>query len=176
METKILSRNGAGRSRRRRTDLIGSLGKLLFCLLLAGSFLLGPAPAQVARAASHACGCGDTAGLISAISAANATPAADTITLTAGCTYQLTGPHNTVDGANGLPSITSPITIAGNGATIVRATASPTPPLPHLSCQLQRRPDAEQPDGAQRQPAIVEQKRQARSSSPVEPSSTAAAR
>ena len=78
METKILSRIGAGRSQRRRTDLIGSLGKLLFCLLLAGSFVLGQAPAQVAHAASTTVGCGDSAGLIGAIQTANATAGADT--------------------------------------------------------------------------------------------------
>ena len=59
METKILSRIGAGRSQRRRTDLIGSFGKLLFCLLLALSFVLGQAPAQVAHAASITVGCGN---------------------------------------------------------------------------------------------------------------------
>ena len=123
METKILSRIGAGRSQRRRTDVIGSLGKLLFCLLLAGSFLLGQAPIQVARAAGFAVGCGDSAGLISAIQSANAAAGTDTITLAAGCTYTLIGVNNSVDGPNGLPDITSDITIEGNGATIKRAAA-----------------------------------------------------
>jgi predicted outer membrane repeat protein len=127
METKILPRIGAGRSQRRRTNVIGSISMLLFCLLFATSFLLGKSPVRVASAASRTVACGNTAGLIDAINDANATLEADTIALTIGCTYQLTGPHNTDEGANGLPSITSPITINGNGATIARATTSPTP-------------------------------------------------
>src|SRR5581483_7839023 len=35
-----------------------------------------------------------------------------------GCTYSLTSANNTTAGANGLPVISSPLTIIGNGATI----------------------------------------------------------
>lgn len=68
---------------------------------------------------------GDTAGLISAIEAANAIPDPDTICLAAGSTYTLTAAHNTQSGANGLPPITTDITIVGNGATITRDPAAP---------------------------------------------------
>lgn len=59
---------------------------------------------------------GDVAGLISAIEAANADPAADTIRLENG-TYTLTALY---DSNAGLPAIISPVTIEGNGATIRR--------------------------------------------------------
>jgi hypothetical protein len=44
----------------------------------------------------------------------------DTITLAPGATYPLTSPVSTLNGGIGLPDITSPITILGNGATVVR--------------------------------------------------------
>ncbi|MBI9044750.1 MAG: hypothetical protein JEZ06_09710 [Anaerolineaceae bacterium] len=59
--------------------------------------------------------------LILAINSANSTPATlDTISLSPGCTYELETEDNSIDGHNGLPSIVSPITIQGNGATIRR--------------------------------------------------------
>jgi len=103
-----------------------SIASALLCVMLAGSFLLGQPLAGVASAASRTVGCGNTASLISAINDANATPEPDTIALTAGCTYQLAAKHNDDDGGNGLPSITSPITIAGNGAKIVRTSTTAT--------------------------------------------------
>jgi hypothetical protein len=60
--------------------------------------------------------------LVSAITAANATPNGDTLSLSAGCTYTLTGADN---GHNGLPVISSSITVEGNGATITRAASAP---------------------------------------------------
>ncbi len=56
---------------------------------------------------------------------------ADTIQLSA-TNYQLTTVNNTVDGANGLPSITSTIIIEGNGATIERASSAPPFRLFHI--------------------------------------------
>jgi hypothetical protein len=53
---------------------------------------------------------------------------ADTIVLASGSTYTLTDAVDMTDGANGLPSITSQITINGNGATIRRD--------PSLTCTL----------------------------------------
>jgi hypothetical protein len=44
----------------------------------------------------------------------------DTISLPADAVMLFTAMHNSVDGANALPVITSPITIVGNGATLVR--------------------------------------------------------
>lgn len=57
---------------------------------------------------------------------------ADTIILTAGATYTLTEVDNTtarnsIEEPNGLPSVTSDITIRGNGATITRSSADGTP-------------------------------------------------
>lgn len=64
------------------------------------------------------------ADLIDAINTANATPGADTITLNASIVLSGT-PTFAANGENGLPSITSDITIIGNGASILRAGGSP---------------------------------------------------
>jgi hypothetical protein len=62
-------------------------------------------------AAEFSCAGGDFACLIGAITMANTNGEADTITLAAG-TYTLTTINNaTIDGSNGLPSITTPLTI-----------------------------------------------------------------
>ncbi|MEU6317140.1 hypothetical protein [Streptomyces sp. NPDC047009] len=62
--------------------------------------------------------------LVEAINTANASPGADTLRLARKCTYKLTSP-DTANPANGLPAITSEITIDGNGATITRAKSAP---------------------------------------------------
>lgn len=63
--------------------------------------------------------------LIWSINNANSNgPGTDTINLDPGCVYQLEVVDNTVDGNNGLPSITSSIVINGNGATVRRSTLS----------------------------------------------------
>ncbi|MBX0330345.1 right-handed parallel beta-helix repeat-containing protein [Oscillochloris sp. ZM17-4] len=87
-------------------------------------------PTGGARAAGPiAVGCvgtaGDVAGLISAISGANAAAGADTIALAAGCTYTLGAAHNSDGGPNGLPVIVDTLTIRGNGATIARSATAP---------------------------------------------------
>ena len=84
--------------------------------------LLAAAPAaQASTGVSVPCSgpAGGPAGLIAALSAANATGGA-TISLAAGCTYQLTAANNTSPtlGNNGLPVITSPITLNGSATTI----------------------------------------------------------
>ena len=58
--------------------------------------------------------------LIEAINSANEMPGADVIDLSAGCTYQITRIDNIdpIYRNNGLPVITSAITIDGHGATI----------------------------------------------------------
>jgi hypothetical protein len=63
--------------------------------------------------------------LIAAIKEANANGQTNTIRLAAG-TYTLTEVDNTTEGPNGLPSITSPLTITGAGAdtTIIERQAS----------------------------------------------------
>ena len=71
---------------------------------------------------------GDMAGLIAAINTANGNGQADAINLASGGTYTLTAVNNSgYYGATGLPVITSPITITGNGATIQRSSAVGTP-------------------------------------------------
>jgi hypothetical protein len=62
--------------------------------------------------------------LVLAINNANTNPGSDTIDLASSCVYELDVVDNTTDGNNGLPSITSPIVINGNGATIRRGTGA----------------------------------------------------
>jgi len=52
---------------------------------------------------------------------------ADTINLEHNEVYPLTEVHNNGDGPNGLPSVTSVITINGHGSTVSRSTAEGTP-------------------------------------------------
>ena len=80
-------------------------------------------PGDLLWAATFDVGC-DVDTLISAINEANANGVADVINLAPGCTYTLTAADNDTDCYNGLPSIISPITINGNGATIVRSSAA----------------------------------------------------
>jgi hypothetical protein len=64
--------------------------------------------------------------LIAGITAANATPEPDTLTLAAGKTFALERHNNVTDGANGLPVIApgEDLTVVGNGATIERKTST----------------------------------------------------
>jgi hypothetical protein len=116
--------------RQQSTSHTRRIGALLVALL---SSVLASCPA--AQAAEFACAAGDVACLITAIQAANANGEANAITLEAG-TYTLTAVDNTTDGANGLPSITSPLTIRGAGAertTIARAAGAPLFRLVHVT-------------------------------------------
>jgi probable HAF family extracellular repeat protein/predicted outer membrane repeat protein len=65
--------------------------------------------------------------LIDAINTANSTEEVDTLELSAGCTYTLTSAasNTSLNGPNGLPIVTSEITIIGNGATITRDSSAP---------------------------------------------------
>jgi hypothetical protein len=72
---------------------------------------------------------GDPHSLVLAIGFANLTGGSNVVQLGAGCTYTLTAPNNYWYGPDGLPAITSNITIAGNGATIARSQAAGTPPF-----------------------------------------------
>ena len=65
--------------------------------------------------------------LIDAIDDANADPNHTTIQLNGDCVYTLTQVNNTQNGANGLPLITTPITIVGNDAQIIRSDTQGTP-------------------------------------------------
>jgi hypothetical protein len=107
-------------------------GQILVILLgLLGSW-------QPCQAADFTCtstsGVGDVACLIAAINEANANGEANTITLAAG-TYTLTSVNNTTDGGNGLPSITSTLTLIGAGAeaTILARAATPEFRLVHVA-------------------------------------------
>ncbi len=74
--------------------------------------------------------------LIAKLNNANSNPAPSTLELAAGCTYTLTAVDNTATssfggstfdyGDNGLPQISTPITINGNGATIIRESSAPS--------------------------------------------------
>jgi hypothetical protein len=68
---------------------------------------------------------GGSAGLIAAITSANSS-GGGTINLAEECTYKLSSPNNTkpMIGANGLPVVTSRITIKGDRTTIRRKTAA----------------------------------------------------
>src|SRR6266446_10954226 len=81
----------------------------IVCVGLLVSLLSLAPPSQ---AADFACAAGDVACLIDAINTANANGEANTITLEAG-TSTLTAPDNDF---NGLPVITSTLTITGQGA------------------------------------------------------------
>src|SRR5262249_23627969 len=65
------------------------------------------------------CGAGDVPCLIDAINEANANGTKNTIRLDAG-TYTLTAVDNTPNNPNGLPSVTSTLTIRGAGADTTR--------------------------------------------------------
>ena len=103
-----------------------------FRLLLATLILLAITLACDLTTTSVDCNVPD---LIASINNANSNPAASTLDLAAGCTYTLTAIDNTATssfggsvfeyGDNGLPQISTPITINGNGATIIRASDAP---------------------------------------------------
>jgi hypothetical protein len=100
-------------------------------LLLLFAFVL-PHPLH---AAEFFCSSGDATCLIAAVNSANDTPEEDTIILGPGI-YALTTVDNDTDGANGLPSIRSTVTLRGAGAdrTIVeRDGAAPFFRLVHIA-------------------------------------------
>jgi hypothetical protein len=96
-------------------------------VLIGAGLLSALAMASPSAAAVFQCPAGDVACLIWAIEASNWTPEPNTLLLAAG-TYTLTAIQNWYDGANGLPPLTSVLTIVGAGAQstlIARATGSP---------------------------------------------------
>jgi hypothetical protein len=102
------------------------------CILAVfGAFL---AAAGTAQAATINVACGNTTALVNAITTANGTTAADTINVTgAPCGsgtsagFVLTTAAAPGSGGNdtGLPFVTQPLTIQGNGATIQRSSSAP---------------------------------------------------
>ncbi len=94
-------------------------------IFLSGGWVVGDV--SFAQAASFSISCGDTAGLITAINNANSNGQANIISLGLNCTYTLNAvDHTSSDGSNGLPDITSNLTVNGNNATITRNSGSPT--------------------------------------------------
>jgi hypothetical protein len=95
------------------------------CLLAAALVTYALAPHLVEARTFH-CGAGDVSCLIAAINEANTNgQKKNTIRLEAG-TFTLTAVDNMTDGPNGLPSVTSTLTIKGAGAetTIIERDAS----------------------------------------------------
>jgi len=97
--------------------------KKLLSLLISQALVV---PAQAAVFDIH---CGDVTQLINAINTANSNGEVNEINLNAdnqaNCVYPLTVADNTTDGANGLPSITSTITINGHQSAIRRQGSDP---------------------------------------------------
>jgi hypothetical protein len=87
---------------------------------LAPALLPGGAAATTFTA-SCAGGVGDPASLKAAIASANAAIGPDAVSLGAGCAYVLTDVDSYWYGPDGLPPISSEVTIEGHGATIARA-------------------------------------------------------
>ena len=117
--------------------LRNSILRTLTALLLAfvGSLL---ADNKTLYGAEFFCPSGDVTCLIAAINEANSTPPEeDTINLAAGV-YTLVAADNNVEGRNGLPSITSNITINGAGADVTIIERDPNLDLPVPSPFSQR--------------------------------------
>ena len=114
----------------RTFQLPDAIQRYLLCLVICVVLvLLAAHPTPVALAASVTLTTCNAAELITAIDTANADDAADTIDLLTGCTYSLTTINNSSEGfgSNGLPVITSDLTIVGHGATIARGSAGTIP-------------------------------------------------
>ncbi len=103
-----------------QTRLYRILFGLILLLTIVGHYTIRPV-----QAASFNIACNDVTDLIAAINTANGNGQADTITLAQNCTYTLTAVDNTTDGPAGLPIISSDITVAGNGAIIMRGSTVP---------------------------------------------------
>ena len=101
-----------GSSRCARTALVAAL-------IGVGGIVALSVPAH----ADTVVGC-DTGGLVVAISDAN-TAGGGTLDLAGGCTYQVVTGGYGGGGDDGLPAITTPITVHGNGAKIVRVSSAP---------------------------------------------------
>jgi predicted outer membrane repeat protein len=95
-------------------------------LILLSALVLGPMPAPTAEAATIEVPC-DPVQLIAALNSANSSAGPDTLYLAPKCTYTLAEVDNETNGPNGLPSISSAITVNGNGAIIERSSDAGTP-------------------------------------------------
>jgi hypothetical protein len=101
----------------------GQFGRMSLVCVMVLAFAAGKAGAVTLTAA-----CSGTSGdvgsdsgsLVTEIGQANSVGGTNTIDLGAGCIYDLTVVNNNWYGPNGLPAISSALTIDGNGATIAR--------------------------------------------------------
>lgn len=100
--------------RRPRTIVQALIGSTV----LTGSLI---ALAPMAQAITIPVACTENA-LVAAVNLANTTPAADTLVLAGGCTYELTSAHGGL--TNGLPVITTPMAMIGP-AVITRSSLLP---------------------------------------------------
>ena len=124
------------RCRHARLTRFACIPNLLLLLLV----FLGISP-TLSRAATFNIANGDIAALKNAITTANGTPEVDTIELAANATYILTVIDNgTEDEANGLPVISEPLILNGNGATLMRSTAGGTAEFRILEIDTSRSP------------------------------------
>jgi hypothetical protein len=109
---------------------------LTWRMTLAAALLVTWMAPHLTQAKTFRCGVADTPCLIASITEANTNgQKANDIRLEAG-TYTLTAVNNTTDGPNGLPSVTSTLTITGEGAEatmIERAASAPELRLMHVA-------------------------------------------
>jgi len=86
-----------------------------------GTAVMLPVAAQAAVVRPATVACTESA-LVAAVNAANSA-GGGTVTLTPGCTYTLTASHGSdgVNGPDGLPIITTPVSFSGNANVITRA-------------------------------------------------------
>ncbi len=115
---------------RRIASSCAPAGKLAAAVAALTAALIAGSPGD-AFGTTFAAACSGTTGsassLISAIASANSTTGANTVQLGEGCAYTLTAVNNSWYGPDGLPPITSSITIEGDGSTIQRSSAMGTP-------------------------------------------------
>jgi hypothetical protein len=91
-----------------------------------GALLLSSGTASAANFPASCSGTtGDSGSLVSAITAANIAGGSNVVSLGRNCVYTLSAADNNWYGPNGLPAISSTLTIEGNGATIQRAADAP---------------------------------------------------
>lgn len=102
------------------------------CALFLMGLLLGPVPAASAAPLLVPC---SASALVDYITLANNTAGADTLDLDGSCTYTLDQVNNdgAGDGPNGLPLVTSEITINGYGAKIARGETAPAFRIFHVN-------------------------------------------
>ncbi|UQA91452.1 right-handed parallel beta-helix repeat-containing protein [Streptomyces halobius] len=113
----------------RRTPDGGVIRRIRTVPVLAGAFVLATGMTVFApTTAQAAVACNETA-LVDAINTANSA-GGGTVVLTKDCTYTLTTSHGSdADGPDGLPIITTAITLSGNNNIITRSTAVGTLPF-----------------------------------------------